>query len=197
MKTLLNKILKIIGFVIPLSVLFIGISLFAEWITNDPSFNVIGVNFYVVGSESMARVDHSNVETLEGMRAGFLQVDDVVVTSKLRSSDRLSIGDIVTYVNEDGLTIIHRIVDVRSVDGQTLYYTRGDANNVNDPRPLKRNDISGIFLFRIPYFGEIAFFLKSRYGISAIIIAIFLNLLAEYFRIAERENSDPLYSMRT
>ncbi len=170
--------------------------MFAEWITKDPSLNVVGVNIYVIGSESMSRVDPSNEEALKGTRAGFLQVDDVVVIRKLSKNTRLSVGDIVTYVNEDGLTIVHRIVDVRLVGGEVLYYTRGDANNVNDPRPLRRSDIRGAFLFRIPYFGEIAFFLKSKYGISAIIIAIFLNLFAKYLSIVEREKFDPLHSVR-
>lgn len=181
---------------IPIFALFIGISVFAEWVTKDPSFNLLGVNFYVIGSESMSRVDSANTESLSGMRAGFLQVNDIAITKKIGNKDILEKGDIVNFLSQDGLMVIHRIVDMRATDGQILYYTRGDANNVNDPRPLKKEEISGKFLFRIPYLGEVAFFLKSKYGISAIIIAIFLNLLSEYFKISERESFDPLYYKR-
>lgn len=191
-KKITRKVFKVVAYIFSFALLLIGVSLFAEGVTNNSDYNLVGFNLYVIASPSMASVDESNKERLSSMHAGFLQVNDVAVVRKAKKDDDLKVGDIVTYVDENGLCVIHRIASVSNKNGKTYYYLRGDANNVDDPNPLEKSLIKGVFLFRIPAVGEIGLFLKSKYGFACVVLIILIKLCCSYAVIVEEEKKSPL-----
>ena len=64
------------------------------------------------------------------------KVGDVIVVKKV-DSNKLKIGDDVTYLgdssNLSGLTVTHRIINIREEDNNKFFTTKGIANVVEDP----------------------------------------------------------------
>lgn len=88
-----------------------------------------------------------------------ISVGDMTIYSKLDRSD-LETGDIIAF-QRDGRTIIHRIAELDQRDGQTVYITRGDANNANDEGYVTPEDVFGRVIFTIPKLGQLALWLHT------------------------------------
>ena len=183
--------LSIIEWAFAIIFLLVGLSSFMSAITKNPKYNFIGINIYCVMTESMASVNSEN-DYLKDFHAGFINVDDAVIVKNLPKNYQVKVGDIVTFLDQNGTPIIHRVREVLTVNGVTYYITRGDANNADDPM-ITRQNITGIYLFKIPYIGGFMLFLKSPYGIIAILIVIFIWLYAKYLKEIEKEKLNPLY----
>ncbi|MBN9208044.1 MULTISPECIES: signal peptidase I [Microbacterium] len=70
----------------------------------------------------------------------------------------LRTGDVVTYQLESGkpAVVTHRIVGIgASGDGAPLFLTRGDANNVDDAKPVLAAQVVGKLWYAVPYIGWI------------------------------------------
>ena len=68
-------------------------------------------------------------------------------------------GVIISY--EAGKNLItHRVL---SFDGNTLI-TKGDANKEQDPNPVRLSQVQSRYIFRIPFAGYVAGFLRTRPG---------------------------------
>lgn len=55
----------------------------------------------------------------------------------------------VIVFDYNGIQTIHRVMDVKSVNGEVRYYTQGDANPTPDTGYRTDADIFGIVKFRI------------------------------------------------
>jgi signal peptidase I len=74
------------------------------------------------------------VPVLSGSMRNTLQPGSAVIM-RTTPANALHKGQIIGYVSPlpGNPVVIHRIVDIDSVDGQTFVTTRGDANPANDP----------------------------------------------------------------
>ncbi len=59
----------------------------------------------------------------------------------------------VVVFEKDGVTFIHRIVESEYIDGEIRYYTKGDANDLNDTGYITEKNIVGTTDLRIKYIG--------------------------------------------
>ena len=86
--------------------------------------------------------------------------------------DDYKIGDVITFgpYSKTKAPTSHRIYDIKVVDGQPVYITKGDANNAPDAREIQKKDILGKALFSVPYFGFAVDFAKKPMGFALIII---------------------------
>lgn len=70
------------------------------------------------------------------------RIGDIIVVKKTKIED-LKVGDDVTYLgsakNFDGLTITHRIIDIRVEDGKRYFTTKGMSNYIEDPEISEEN----------------------------------------------------------
>ena len=81
------------------------------------------------------------------------------------------VGDVVTFVKENGNVITHEIVGVDTINGESIYYTKGINNNYQDNDYIKINQIIGEYKgFRIPLLGYIAGFANSKIGYFMLVI---------------------------
>lgn len=99
-----------------------------------------------------------------------INMGDAIITTP--ATPNVKPGTIVTYLHDAEL-ITHRVL---SVNGDTLV-TKGDALEHTDPWPVQITDVKGAFLFRIPYIGFAANFVRTKLGwFLAIIIPTMLIL---------------------
>ncbi|MED1205762.1 signal peptidase I SipW [Heyndrickxia acidicola] len=98
-------------------------------------------------------------------------------------------GDIITF-NMDGKTITHRIFEVKKVNENVSYKTKGDNNNAPDVWTVAPSDVVGKYTgFTIPYIGYVMNYANSKAGAALLLIVpgIFLILSAMYSIVGARK----------
>lgn len=139
--------------------LFVLISLFYVFIVVSTHYFK---NFYPFGIRVAV--------ILSGSMEPELKINDFVIVKK---AENIKVGDIVTYrTNNKSNEIIHRIVEI---DGDTVI-TKGDANNSVDP-VVSKNEITGIYVGKVKYLGNLLSFFKSPFGFTISITTLVLILL--------------------
>lgn len=129
--------------------------------------NVFGYTYFVVKTGSMS---------------GTLEVDDIIIVKLTKEA---KINDIITYVNDDGEIITHRLV--RKVSGKLI--AQGDVNNAED-NPITNDQLVGIVKMAI----SPSFILKlvATFLILFIFLALinFDSIIQKYI-IKEKKKSGP------
>lgn len=82
---------------------------------------------------------------------GEINKGDALIYEK-RDNEDIEIGQVIVF-EKNKSTIIHRVVDIKHINGQTRYYTKGDANKTNDIGYITDSNIIGLAKFKLPYFG--------------------------------------------
>lgn len=78
---------------------------------------------------------------------------DIVIVEKIDgNTDLLELKQVIAY-NYNQKIVVHRLIKMIDVDGKTIYYTKGDANNDIDNYKITKDMIIGIVNFKIPYIG--------------------------------------------
>jgi len=77
----------------------------------------------------------------------------------LKGTDTLTLGDVIVFRGNAANPIIHRIIDIQTLEGKLLYTTKGDANQAPSQQLKEVNilpeNIVGKAMFKIPYLGWI------------------------------------------
>ena len=88
-------------------------------------------------------------------------------------------GDVITFlVNEDLVVGTHRVVRVDRENQR--FYTKGDANDVEDRDPVHYNNVIGVPKFAIPKLGYVSDFIQNPPG-TYITLAVGLALILLVF----------------
>lgn len=81
-----------------------------------------------------------------------LPVKSLILSEKVENPTDLQKGDIITFINSDGMTVTHRIVEVVDQDGEVGYRTKGDnAANSIDPEVLKPSQVKALYKVKLPF----------------------------------------------
>lgn len=86
-----------------------------------------------------------------GSMSGTIDMGDAIVYKKY-DNDIIENNDIIMF-EKDNIRIIHRVINIMSVNNQIRYYTKGDANEKADDSYITNNQIKGIIKFKIKYIG--------------------------------------------
>lgn len=86
-------------------------------------------------------------------------------------------GDVITFlVNEDLVVGTHRVVRVDAENQH--FYTKGDANDIEDGEPVHFNNVIGVPKFSIPKLGYVSDFIQNPPGMYITIgVGVLLILL--------------------
>jgi len=98
-----------------------------------------------------------------------------VVFSRVQKAYRP--GEIISFSNNSGQTVTHRIIDKISIKEGNFYQVKGDANNTPDGDFVEENKIIGRVFIAIPYIGNFVRILKTPPGFIGLIMvpsAIFI-----------------------
>ncbi len=113
---------------------------------------------------------------ISGSMQPAIKTGSVVIVKPVPSTDSgqadYKIGDVISFgpYSKTKAPTTHRIYDIKVVDSQAVYITKGDANNAPDAREIKKSDIVGKVLFDLPYVGYAVDFAKKPLGFALIII---------------------------
>lgn len=122
---------------------------------------LLGYKVYTVISGSMEPTYH---------------VGDLLYVQKV-DVNKIRVGDPITFVlNEDLVVATHRVVRVDAENQH--FYTKGDANEIEDGSPVHFNNVIGVPRFRIPRLGYVSDFIQRPPGMYCAIafVAILLVL---------------------
>lgn len=65
------------------------------------------------------------------------------------------VGDVIVYESHLGRPTVHRVTDVRTVDGTTHYRTQGDANPSPDAFSVPQERVHGVVTGSVPMLGNL------------------------------------------
>jgi signal peptidase len=97
---------------------------------------------------------------ISGSMRPTLEVGDVVIIAEA-SPDTVKLGDIIQFRQPNGITVVHRVVEVREVEGGKVFITKGDANSGPDANPVVPANVEGKVVFKIPKIGWAAIGIKD------------------------------------
>jgi len=103
----------------------------------------------------------------------------------------LKVGDIIVFNSPVyNVRVVHRIKDIRFVDGEMVLITQGDNNRVPDPGYVREENYIGKYAgVRIPYAGYIGKMLAPP--VNYILIAILLAYFIYSVMVEEAEKRKP------
>ena len=92
----------------------------------------------------------------------------------VKPASKYVVGDVITYSKpsfKDStghiIPVSHRILEIKS-DG--TYITKGDANNVSDPDPVRKSEVIGKVILTVPYIGYAVQTARQPYGLIILIV---------------------------
>jgi len=101
----------------------------------------------VIGSESMT---------------GTLNIGDAVIYQEY-NNNALQQNTIIVF-KKNNIKLIQKIIDIKKINGQIRYYTKGDANEKMDTGYVTNDDIIGIVNLKIPYIGYPSIWLREMFA---------------------------------
>lgn len=113
------------------TVLLVIITLFIMLISCQFKYGII-----VIGSRSMT---------------GTINKGDAVIFEQY-DNQKIKLGQVIIF-DYNGIQTVHRVIDIKNVNGQLRYYTKGDANVEPDFGYITSNKIIGLVKLKIKYIG--------------------------------------------
>lgn len=142
---------------------------------------LIGMLFLVISSKAFGGepeiFGYQLKKVLSGSMEPGIKTGSIIAVKPGGDMTRFQKDDVITFQDEDGNLITHRIAEVTKSGEYTLYTTKGDNNNAPDMEPvLAENVVAEYTGFTIPYIGYLASFTESKNGAFLLLIPGFLLL---------------------
>ena len=135
--------------------------------------SVFGYSMLIIASPSMT---------------GSIEAGDAII---IKNSDSYAVGDVITYFPADeSFSVTHRIVRMEG----DKFYTKGDANQSEDPDPVLIEQIAGKVAVKLDKVGYFIEWLKSPVGIifaATFIVLLILIIVIEDKRRGKTGSADP------
>ncbi len=111
------------------------------------------------------------LRVMSGSMEPTIKTGAVVLIQKV-APEALRENDIITFGSADdpNLSITHRLVKIEEKEGETVFKTRGDANNSEDINEVSPADVQGKVIFSLPLLGYLAVFIKEPLGFGLLVV---------------------------
>ena len=151
----------------------VGMLAYDKFVKKSKIPSVFGYSMLIIASPSMT---------------GAIEAGDAIIIKK---SDSYAVGDMITYFPADeSFSVTHRIVRIEG----DKFYTKGDANQSEDPDPVLIEQIAGKVAVKLDKVGYFIGWLKSPAGIiiaAAFIVLLILIIVIEDKRRGKTDSADP------
>ncbi|WP_096269354.1 signal peptidase I SipW [Paucisalibacillus globulus] len=108
---------------------------------------------------------------LSGSMEPGIKTGSIIAVKPGGDMTRFKQDDVITFMEEDGKLITHRITEVVANGDSVMYRTKGDNNNAEDINPvLSENVVAEYTGFTIPYVGYVINFSQSQNGAFLLLI---------------------------
>lgn len=122
-----------------------------------------------------------------------INVYDVIIDTSVNSPEDIKVGDVITFISTanltKGMTITHRVTQVKNENGKYSYVTKGDANLSPDGRAAEYENVLGKVLFKVPALGRVQSFLSTKSGWLLVVVlpALFIIVsdILKIFRLTD------------
>lgn len=108
-----------------------------------------------------------------------IQSGDLILC-RVEEAEDVEVGDVIAFFDPagSGSVVSHRVQEFYTQDGEIYFITKGDANNIQDSKPVPAKNLVGTFWKRFPGLGEAALFMQSTTGIIVCVVLPLLALIA-------------------
>ena len=145
------KILK--NLIVILLVILLSFVLYSKYIKQDKIIKMFGKACFIVATGSMEPK---------------ISMEEFIVIAE---QEKYEVGDIVTYIDEDGFIITHRIIEINS----NTFISKGDSNNIKDA-PCDINRIQGKIIFHSKILGFFILYLLKPICVLYVLIIIIIEI---------------------
>lgn len=133
-----------------------------------------------------AKGNYIVLTVLSGSMEPTIQTGSIVA---IKPADSYKIGDIVTYgaIGKDKIPVTHRIKEVKVVNGQTYFITKGDANESIDAKEIAEKSVHGKVFLTLPYVGYAVSAVRKPIGFFFIVAIPLLLIVIEEVKSIKKE----------
>ena len=93
---------------------------------------------------------------------GELNKGDVAIFERC-DHDQVVAGQVVVFEKDDN-AVVHRLVDIKRINGQLRFFTKGDANQELDTGYVTQEQLIGAVHWKVPYLGYPTLWLRSLFN---------------------------------
>ncbi len=131
----------------------------------------------VVASGSMSERNPANGYLVTNNITNQFNTYDIIVLEDVKDLN-LQLYDVIAFVNDEGVNVIHRIVGFDN----GKFITRGDSNNADDRYRPSKEDVLGRYTGkRIQYLGVFVMFFQSYAGMITLVAIIYCLIMIDNF----------------
>ena len=171
----IKKVITTLGLILFIIIMTLGITIvYKSYSEPNKIPSVFGWKPFIVLSSSMEDT---------------IMPGDLILTKEIDALE-LKEGDVISFRTNKYTVITHRIINIVDEEGERIYYTKGDNNNSADRYPVCKDQVEGIYRYRIPKLGAIALNLQKPFGIViCIAFPLIIVLIAQFadYKRKERE----------
>ena len=140
-----------------------------------------------VKNEEIPRIGDFSVFNIvsESMEAT-INVNDLIIIKKCEEVE-LKVGDIITFKTAEQTIVTHKIVKINKEAEQNVYITRGDNNKINDPDPVKYEQVHAKYIFKIRGAGKFAERLQENNGLISVALIVIIFIILKNSKDKKRE----------
>lgn len=144
---------------------------------------------------AMLRAGYRPEPVLTGSMVPTMPVGSLVIAKAVPASS-VEVGDVITFQRpgDSSSTITHRVIRIRTVRGERLYSTKGDANPTADPWQVGLPGKVGTRVATVPKLGYIALYAARPAVRGGAIALVCLLLLISFLRYVWRDDERPAAS---
>ena len=176
--------------------MIIMIPFFALSLINKFTGNVTMIadrGLIVVATGSMSEKNPANEYIITNNLDNQFDAYSIIVIEKVERDSQLKLYDVISFTNDKGINVIHRIIGASlNSEGKIQYETRGDSNNGSDSYHPTLDDIHGKYVGKhIPMIGVFVLFMQSSIGIITVASLIYCLLMIDFFtnKILKAQNN--------
>jgi signal peptidase len=151
------------------------LNIFSGLVTTLLFFLLIFMVFIVISSKASGGEPQILGYQLKSVLSGSMEptflTGSIISVKPVEDPSKLVKDDVITFLQQDGNLVTHRIVDVIKKEDQLIFKTKGDNNEDVDTQPvLSQNIVAKYTGTTIPYLGYFIDFAKSSKGMATLLI---------------------------
>lgn len=115
---------------------------------------------------------------LSGSMEPSIHTGSLIYYKKIKTDkvyETISEGAIITYKRSDGFAVTHQVIRIDKENDVII--TKGIVGNASEDKPIKANQVKGVYAFSIPVLGFIISYLKNPFLLLGIVIIVALIIL--------------------
>lgn len=100
------------------------------------------------------------------------------------SVEEVNVGDVITYSDDGGTLVTHRVIERHQATNSIRFITKGDANEAPDGEPVYRDELVGTVTMHIPLIGYIVAYAGSSVGwLLLVVVPMALLIVSEIWSL--------------